>query len=74
MLWKTTYDMCLPFVINWHSRIDLLQLFLFFGLRSVKYTETEEREKRGRPGNTYHVNDVRWMRGGHRRGGGVVPD
>ena len=26
--------------------------------------------KRGRPGNTYHVNDVWWTRGG-RRGGGV---
>ena len=26
--------------------------------------------KRGRPGNTYHVNDVRWTRGG-RRGGGA---
>ena len=33
-------------------------------------TEAEEREKRGRPGNTYHVNDVRWTRGGC-RGGGV---
>ena len=47
-----------------------LPRFLFFGLRSVLYTEAEEREKRGRPGNTYHVNDVRWTRGG-RRGGGV---
>ena len=26
--------------------------------------------KQGRPGNTYHVNDVRWMWGG-RRGGGA---
>ena len=26
--------------------------------------EEEEREKRGRPENTYHVNDVWWMRGG----------
>ena len=26
--------------------------------------EAEEREKRGRPGNTYHVNDVWWTRGG----------
>ena len=33
-------------------------------------TEVEEHEKRERPGNTYHVNDVRWTRGGH-RGGGV---
>ena len=47
-----------------------LPRFLFFGLRSVEYTEAEEREKRGRPGNTYHVNDVRWTRGG-RRGGGA---
>ena len=31
----------------------------------------EEHKKRGRPGNTYHVNDVRWMQGGR---GGVVPD
>ena len=29
----------------------------------------EEREKRGRLGNTYHVNDVRWTRGGRREGG-----
>ena len=27
-------------------------------------------EKQGRPGNTYHVNNVKWMRGG--RGGGGV--
>ena len=44
--------------------------FLFFGLRSVYYTEAEEREKRGRPGNTYHVNDVWWTRGGRRGGRG----
>ena len=25
-----------------------------------RYTEAEEHEKRGRPGNTYQVNDVRW--------------
>jgi len=31
--------------------------------------EEEEHEKQGRPGNTYHVNDVRWTRGGRRRGG-----
>jgi len=30
----------------------------------------EARKKWGRAGNTYHVNDVRWTRGG-RRGGGV---
>ena len=28
-------------------------------------------KKWGRLGNTYHVNDVRWTRGGRR---GVVPD
>ena len=31
----------------------------------------EERIKQGRPGNTYHVNDVRWTQGGRR---GAVPD
>jgi len=36
----------------------------------VKYTEVQEHEKRERPGNTYHVNDVWWTRGGC-RGGGV---
>ena len=40
--------------------------------------EAEEREKLGRSGNTYHVNDVRWTRGGRRGGGGggggAVPD
>ena len=43
-----------------------LPRFLFFGLRSVSYTEAEEREKRGRPGFIYHVRDVRWTRGGRR--------
>ena len=39
---------------------------LFLVLRfpfSIIHTEAEEREKRGRPGNTYHMNDmndVRW--------------
>ena len=28
-------------------------------------------EKRGRPGNTCHVNDVWWTRGGRRGGGGA---
>ena len=45
----------------------------FFILRfsfSIIYTEAEEREKRGRPGNTHHVNDVWWTQGG-RMGGGV---
>ena len=32
--------------------------------------EAEEREKQGRPGNTYDVNDVRWTQGGHRGGRG----
>ena len=45
-----------------------LPRFLFFGLRSVQYMEAKEHEKRGRPGNTYHMFDVRWTRGGH--GGG----
>ena len=27
-------------------------------------------EKRGRPENTNHVNDVRWIQGGRRGGGG----
>jgi len=35
-----------------------LPRFLFFGLRSVQYTEAEEREKRGRPDLIYHVRDV----------------
>ena len=47
-----------------------LPRFFFFGLRSVWYTEVEELERRGRPGNTYHVNDDWWTWGG-RRGGGV---
>ena len=41
---------------------------LFFSLYSVYYTEVEERWKWGRPGNTYHVNDVRWTSGGRERG------
>ena len=38
----------------------LPRFFLFFGLRSIW--------KRGRPGNTCHVNDVWWTRGGGRGG------
>ena len=34
--------------------------------------EAEEHEKRGMLRNIYHVNDVRWTRGGRRWG--VVPD
>ena len=45
-----------------------LPRFLFFRFRSV--AEVEEHEKRGRPGKTYHVNDVWWTRGGC-RGEGV---
>ena len=41
---------------------------LRFSFSTIQYTEAEECKKRGRPGNTYHVNDVRWMQGG-RRGG-----
>ena len=41
---------------------------MFFGLRSILYTEAEKREKPGRPGNTCHVNDVRWMQGRCRGG------
>ena len=36
----------------------------------VQYNTRKRCEKRGRPGNTYHVNDVWWTRGG-RMGGGV---
>ena len=32
----------------------------FFVLHSVQYTEVEEWRKTGKPGNTYHVNDIRW--------------
>ena len=43
--------------------------FFFFSVCIQHNTQSaEEREKRGRPGNTYHMNDVWWMRGG-RRGG-----
>ena len=45
-----------------------LPLFVFFGLRIIH--GGGRARKTGRPGNTYHVNDVRWTRGG-RRGGGV---
>ena len=42
--------------------------FLFFSLCSVYYTEAEERRENGEDlGTSYHVNDVRWTRGG--RGG-----
>ena len=43
---------------------------LRFSFSTIQYTEAEECKKRGRPGNTYHVNDIWWTRGG-RRGGGV---
>ena len=46
-------------------------LFLFFGLRSVLYTEAEKRKKEAKAGKTYRVTwDVRWTW----VGGGAVPD
>ena len=45
----------------------------FFVLRfvfNIIHGGGRAREKRGRPGNTCHVNDVWWTRGG-RRGGGA---
>ena len=37
---------------------------------SQQYTADEER---GRAGSIHHVNDIRWMRGGHRGGGAQLP-
>ena len=48
---------CSPY---WVALFPGLSHLFFFFLHSVQYMEAEEREKRGRPGNTYHVNDVRW--------------
>ena len=31
--------------------------------------EAGEQRKDGRPGNTYHMNEIRWTQGGHRGGG-----
>ena len=44
----------------------------FFVLRFALYNTRKRKssEKRGRPGNTYHVNDVQWTRGGRGGGGG----
>ena len=36
----------------------------------AQYNTRKRHEKWGRPGNTYHMNDIRWTRGG-RMGGGV---
>ena len=36
----------------------------------LQFSFRKSAKKWGRPGNTYHVDDVWWMRGG-RRGGGV---
>ena len=44
------------------SLVTTPSCFLFFSLR-VQYKEAEECEKWGRPGSTYHVNDVQWMQG-----------
>ena len=48
-----------------------LPFALRFAFSILYYTEVEEQQKkkRGEPGNTYHVNDVRWTQGGYR-----VPD
>ena len=35
-------------------------LWFSFSITMVKYTEAQEHEKRERPGNTYHVNDIWW--------------
>ena len=40
----------------------ILLQFAFY----IKHMKAEEREKRERPGNTYHVNDVRCTQGGCR--------
>ena len=44
------------------SLVTIPPCFLFFSLH-VQYKEAEECEKWGRPGSTYHVNDVQWMQG-----------
>ena len=62
----------------YHHTLFLLSLvpwpppFFFCSSVCVQYNTWKRKsdKKRGRPGNTYHVNDVRWTRGGH-RGGGV---
>ena len=43
---------------------------MFFGLRSVRYTEAEECEKWGTPGLIHHVSDIRWTQCG-RKGEGT---
>ena len=48
---------------------------LFFGLQfafSRIHREVESGEEQGRAGTTYHVRDIRWMRGGYRGGWGHV--
>ena len=57
-----------------HSRDKCSQAYPVFFCSSVcvQYNTRRRKsaKKRGRPGNTCHVNDVWWMRGG-RRGGGA---
>ena len=55
-----------------YSLVPRPPLFLVFQLVCVQYNTRKQKsgEKWERPGNTYHVNDVWWMRCGH-RGGGV---
>ena len=64
--------------MNIMQLVSTLVLALFPGLPVfcssvfVQYNtwKWKSAEKQGRPGNTYHVNDVRWTQGG-RRGGEV---
>ena len=44
---------------------------VFHSMVCVQYNTRKSSEKRGRPGNTYHMNDVWWLRGGRGGGGGV---
>ena len=70
----TLYTMTTLFEVAGCCSLILRPLpFLFFGLHPVYNTQKQKRgEKWGRLGNTYHENDVRWTRGGHREEGSTL--
>ena len=41
-------------------------LYFFWFVLNIIHGSGKSSEKWGRPGNIHHMNDVRWMRGGHK--------
>ena len=56
------------YIIEGSSLVPKPPPFLFFSLQLYSTQKRKSGKIWGRPGNTYHVNDVRWARGEHKGG------